>query len=91
MAQGFSIKDEEDYDDIFSPVARYTTIRLIVALVASQGWTLHQMDVKTTFLHDMLQEVYIVEKPHGFEVEDRKTHVCRLKKVLYGLNFEASP
>ena len=42
------------------------------------------MDVKTAFLHGMLQEVYD-EQPQGFEVEDRKTHVCRLKKALYGL------
>ena len=43
------------------------------------------MDVKTTFLHGMLQEEVYVEEPHGFEVEDRKTHVFRLKKALYGL------
>jgi hypothetical protein len=45
---------------------------------------LHQMDVKTTFLNGVIEEVYI-EQPQGFEVEDRKTHVCRLKKALYGL------
>lgn len=47
MARGFSQKEGEDYDDIFAPVARYTTIRSIVTLAASQGWTLYQMDVKT--------------------------------------------
>ena len=60
-------------------------IRSIVALAASQGWTLHQMDVNTTFLHGMLQEEVYVEKPQGFEVEDLRTHACRLKKPLYGL------
>eukprot|EP00253_Pinus_taeda_P017265 PITA_17265 len=43
------------------------------------------MDVKTTFLHGMLQEEVYVEQPQGFEVEDRRTHVCRLKKALYRL------
>lgn len=43
------------------------------------------MDVKTAFLHGMLQEEVFVEQPQGFEVEDRRTHVCRLKKALYGL------
>jgi hypothetical protein len=42
------------------------------------------MDVKITFLNGIEEEVYI-EQPQGFEVEDRKTHVFRLKKDLYGL------
>jgi hypothetical protein len=42
------------------------------------------MDVKTTFLNGVIEEVYI-EQPQGFEVEDRKTHVCRLKKAIHGL------
>ena len=54
IARGFSQKEGEDYDDIFAPIARYTTIRSIVALAASQGWTLHQIDVKIAFLHGML-------------------------------------
>lgn len=75
MAQGFSHKKGEDYDDIFSPMAQYTTIHSIVSLTASQGWTLHQMDIKNAFLHGMLQEEVYSEKTHGFEVEDRMTHV----------------
>jgi hypothetical protein len=43
------------------------------------------MDVKTTFLNGVIEEEVYVEQPQGFEVEDRKTHVCRLKKALYGL------
>ena len=43
------------------------------------------MDVKTTFLHGSLKEEAYVEQPEGFEVQDRNTHVCRLKKALYGL------
>jgi hypothetical protein len=48
-------------------------------------WKLHQMDVKTTFLNGVIEEVVYIEQPQGFEVEDRKTHLCRLKKTLYGL------
>ena len=55
---------------IFAPVVRYTTIRLIIALVASQGWNLHQMDVKTTFLHGSIKEEVYVEQPEGFEIYD---------------------
>jgi hypothetical protein len=43
------------------------------------------MDVKTTFLNGEIEEEVYVEQPHGFEVHERETHVCRLKKDLYGL------
>eukprot|EP00253_Pinus_taeda_P035926 PITA_35926 len=85
VAHGFSQKEGEEYDDIFTHVARYTTICLIMALAASQGWTLRQMDVKTTFLRGLLQKEVYVEQPPRFGVHDRKTHVCGLKKALYGL------
>ena len=85
VARGFSQKEGIDYDDIFAPVARYTTIRSIIALAATQGWSLHQMDVKTAFLHGAIKEEVYVEQPLGFEVQDRDTYVCRLKKALYGL------
>ena len=68
VARGFSQKEGIDYDVIFAPVARYTTIRLIIALVASQGWNLHQMDVKTVFLHGSIKEEVYVEQPKGFEI-----------------------
>jgi hypothetical protein len=43
------------------------------------------MDVKTTFLNGVIEEEVYIEQPQGFEVEDRKTHICRLKKFMYGL------
>jgi hypothetical protein len=43
------------------------------------------MDVKTAFLHGIIQEEIYVEQPLGFETYSRESHVCRLKKVLYGL------
>lgn len=70
-----------DYDEIFALVARYNTINLIIALDASQGWSLHQMDVNTAFLHGSLKEEVYLEQLEGFEVQDRRTHVCRLKKA----------
>jgi hypothetical protein len=42
-------------------------------------------DVKTAFLNGVIEEEVYIEQPQGFEVEDRKTHVCRLKKAWYGL------
>jgi hypothetical protein len=48
-------------------------------------WNLHQMDVKIAFLNGFIEEEVYIEKPQGFEVEDKKSHVCKLKKALYGL------
>ena len=56
-----------------------------MGLASMVKWDLHQMDVKTTFLNDMIEEEVYIKQPHGFEVEDRVTHVCKLKKALYGL------
>jgi hypothetical protein len=66
-------------------VAKYTSIRTIIALAAKMKWKLHQMDVKTSFLNSVIKEEVYIEQPQGFEVEDRKSHVCILKKSLYGL------
>ena len=85
MARGFSHKEGIDYEEKFSPVARYTSIRTIMELASMMKWDLHQMDVKTAFLNGVIEEEVYIEQPQGFEVEDRHTHVCKLKKALYGL------
>ena len=60
MACGFSQKEGIDYEETFAPVARYTSIRAIMALVAKLGWKLHQMDVTATFLNGVVEEeVYV--------------------------------
>jgi hypothetical protein len=60
VARGFSQVEGIDYEDTFSLVAQYTSICTIIALVASMGWKLHQMDVKTTFINgDIDEQVYI--------------------------------
>jgi hypothetical protein len=56
VARGFSQKEGEDYDEAFAPVAKYTSIRAILSLATSMGWSLHQMDVKTTFLNEAIEE-----------------------------------
>ena len=50
MARGFSQKEGIDYEETFAPVARYTSIRIVLALVAVIKWKIHQMDVKTAFV-----------------------------------------
>ena len=82
---GGSWKEGIDYEETFSPVARYTSIRAIMVLAAKLGWKLHQMDVKTTFLNGVGEEEVYVEQSLGFETRDRQTNVCNLKKALYSL------
>jgi hypothetical protein len=85
VARGFYQKEGIDYEETFAPVARYTSIKTIITLAAKMKWKLHQMDVKIAFLNGVIEEEVYIEQPQGFEVEDRKSHVCRLKKALYGL------
>eukprot|EP00253_Pinus_taeda_P003735 PITA_03735 len=75
----------EKYNACFAPFARYTTVCSIIALAASQGYNLHQMDVKTAFLHCSIKEEVYVEQLEGFEIHNWESRVCRLKKALYGL------
>jgi hypothetical protein len=85
VARGFSQVEGIDYEETFAPVARYTSIRTIIAIVASMCWRLHQMDVKTTFLNGEIEEEVYIEQPNGFVIHEKESHVCRLKKTLYGL------
>eukprot|EP00253_Pinus_taeda_P018181 PITA_18181 len=57
----------------------------MLALLAHMGWKIHQMDVKTAFLNGKIEEEVHIEQPEGFETFDRDSHVCQLKRALYGL------
>ena len=63
MAREFSQKEGINYEETFSPVARYTSIRTIMALASMMKWDLHQMDVKTTFLNGVIEEEVYIEQP----------------------------
>nr|GFA06721.1 zinc finger, CCHC-type [Tanacetum cinerariifolium] len=73
-----------DYFDTYAPVARITTIRLLLALVAIHNLVIYQMDVKITFLNGDLEEVYM-KQPEGFVMPGNEHKVCKLVKSLYGL------
>ena len=85
MARRFFEKEGIDYKETFAPVERYTSIRTIMALASMMKWSIHQMDVKTAFLNGMIEEEVYLKQPQGFEFKERVTHVCNLKKDLYGL------
>ena len=85
MGESEREKPRIDYDEIFSPVVRHTSIRPVLALVATWDLHLEQMDVKTTFLHGDLEEQIYMQQPEGFSQPRHEHLVFRLKKSLYGL------
>ncbi|CAL5432597.1 unnamed protein product [Camellia sinensis] len=85
VVKGYVQQQGIDYTEVFAPVARMDTVRMIVALAAQKGWTLYQLDVKSAFLHGKLNEEVYVEQPKGYELKNNPQKVYRLKKALYGL------
>uniref|UniRef100_A0A2N9J203 Integrase catalytic domain-containing protein n=1 Tax=Fagus sylvatica TaxID=28930 RepID=A0A2N9J203_FAGSY len=85
VAKGYSQRHGIDYNEVFSPVVKHTSIRAVLALVADQDLELEQLDVKTAFLHGNLEEEIFMEQPEGFKQPGTENLVCRLKKSLYGL------
>jgi hypothetical protein len=69
VAKGYTQKEGEDFFDTYSPVARMTTIRVLLSLAASYGLIVHQMDVKTTFLNGELDKEIYMDQPDGFVVK----------------------
>ena len=85
VAREFSQKEGVDYEETFALVACCTSIRTIIALASAMGWRLHQMDMKTTLLNGEIEDEAYVEQPDRFIVHGKESHVCGLKKALYGL------
>lgn len=85
VAKGFVQQQGVDFEEVFAPVARMETVRLLLALAARKGWEVHHMDVKSAFLNGDLQEEVYVCQPPGF-VDKKNAHkVLRLNKALYRL------
>jgi hypothetical protein len=85
VAKGYAQTYGIDYEETYSPIAKMTTIRTIIAMATTKGWSLHQMDVKNVFLHGDLHEEVYMEQPLGYVDQTHPNLVCRLKKTLYGL------
>lgn len=83
--KGFTQKKEVDFKEVFSLVVMHSSIRVLLAITASLDLELDQIDVKTTFLHENLDEEIFMSQPEGFIEEGIEGKVCLLKKSLYGL------
>lgn len=81
--RGFSQKEGVNYEDTFSLVTMYTSIMTIISLASIMGWRLYKIDVRTTFLNVVIEEGVHIDKPHGFMIHGKDSHVCRLMKELY--------
>jgi hypothetical protein len=85
VAQGFSQKEEIDYEETFALETRLEAIRILLTFSVAKGFKLHQMDVKSAFLNGVLEEEVYVRQPLGFESEKYPHRVYKLRKVLYRL------
>lgn len=86
VAQGFSQKFGVDYDEVFAPVIRSTTFRLLLSIAGQRNYKVNHYDIKTAFLNGTLEEEIFMKQPPGFENGDK---VLKLRKSLYGLKQAA--
>ena len=89
VAQGYSQKYGQDYDEVFAPVMSYTTLRLLLALASRDNMKLKHFDVKTAYLFGELDQELFMKQPPGYEEKDKEHYVCRLNKSIYGLKQSA--
>ena len=85
VTQGYSQRYRTDYDEVFSPVARFSSVRTLLAFAVERKMLIHQMDVVTAFLNGDLKEEIYMRQPPGHVIPGKEKQVCRLKKSLYGL------
>lgn len=74
----------KDYKHVFSVVAKFATVRVLIALVTIYGWNMHHVDINNAFLHGHIDEEIYMQPPKGY-TRAKEGEVCKLKRSLYGL------
>ena len=85
VAKGFSQVEGIDFDQVFSPVVRFETVRLMLALASIENWHIEGIDVRSAYLYGKLNEEIYMKQPKGFAVKGEEHKVLCLKRALYGL------
>lgn len=85
VVRGFLQQEVLDYEETFSRVAKLTSVRVLLAIVAHKGWLLHQMDVNNAFLYIIFDHVIFMDQTKGFETPKHPNYVGKLNKPIYGL------
>jgi histone deacetylase 1/2 len=85
FAKGYKQRYGIDYENMFSLVVKAATIRLVLSIAVSKGWSLRQLVVQNAFFHGNLEEEVYMRQPPGFEDKSKPHYVCKLDKALYGL------
>ena len=85
VAKGFTQEHGIDYEETFSPVTRYKSIRYLLAHATLEDWEIEAMDVKTMYLYGELKEEIHMAQPEGFIKSGQEHKVCKLVKSIYGL------
>jgi len=84
VAKGFAQREGIDFNEVYAPVSKHTTLRALLSEVAAEDLELHQLDVKTAFLNGKLEEDIYMVQPPGY-VEGGSRMACHLRRALYGL------
>uniref|UniRef100_J3M9V3 Uncharacterized protein n=1 Tax=Oryza brachyantha TaxID=4533 RepID=J3M9V3_ORYBR len=85
VAKSFKQRYGIDYENTFSPAVKAVTIRVVIFIAVSTGWSLRQLDVQNAFLHGYFEEVLYMRLPPGYEDPKLPNYICKLDKALYGL------
>nr|GEW95007.1 putative Gag-Pol polyprotein [Tanacetum cinerariifolium] len=86
VVQGHTQEEENDYEEVFAPVARIDAIRLFLAYTSYMGFTVYQMDVKSAFLYRTIDEEVYVMHPPSFQDLEFRHRVYKVEKAMYGLH-----
>lgn len=85
VAKGYTQQRGIDYEETFSPVVRYSSLRTLLAIAVQYNMDIDHLDVKTAFLNGDLKEVVYMEQPEGFVLSGKENKIYRLNKAIYGL------
>jgi hypothetical protein len=85
VVKGYVQRVGIDFDEVFAPIARLESVRMLVELAAHERWQVRHMDVKSAFLNDVIKEEVYVQQAPGFIITGQEEKVLSLCKALYGL------